>query len=480
MASAAERLKTEVGEPVTQARRIVDRDGPAHPAFGLANGVPTTTILDWCHVEHDGEKFAVCPGCSEPGALLCRNGGVKCLHDRCKHAGKNHPGFRTNVEIVRAHEHLTPLNAAIWICERADIAIPKTSRDDDDREYTDDDAPDAPPKVGDEPDTPPRSVASFTKITTPEIFAPLPPIRYLIRPLDICPGPPGLIAGYGFSAKTMATQSACVSIAADRRVWGAFEARPGRVLHIDYEQGRRLTLERYQRLCAAEMLTPDDLADRLVVVALPSIYLDHPGAESVFMRECEGYDLVVVDSLRAAAPSIEENASDVRRVLDMLARVSERTGCTPIVIHHARKPSVEKSGGARMAIRGSGAIFDACSSVLVFEGEKGQPTRVIHEKARTSGVTTDDFLLDVEDVEIDGNPRGGVRVVATAIRPEDRATAFAGLMEKVVEELRSVPAGSKTALANRIGGRRQDIFAAIDELVMKGTIVVDGKVHRLG
>src|SRR5690606_11381173 len=129
-------------------------------------------------------------------------------------------------------------------------------------------------------------------------------------------------------------------------------------------------------------------------------------------KELEGFSLCIIDSLRAAAPSIDENSSDVRRVLDVLNRVSEKTGCTCLVIHHARKPSKDSSGGARMAIRGSGAIYDACSSVLVFDGQKGLPTTVSHEKARNSGILADDFDLVIDDVEMGGEPRAGLLVAA--------------------------------------------------------------------
>jgi hypothetical protein len=57
-----------------------------------------------------------------------------------------------------------------------------------------------------------------------------------------------LIAGYGFTGKTIAAQALALAIASGGRVWDMFAARSGRVLHLDYEQGQRLTNERYQRL----------------------------------------------------------------------------------------------------------------------------------------------------------------------------------------------------------------------------------------
>lgn len=365
---------------------------------------------------------------------------------------------------------------------------------DDDHDHTDADAPNAPPPLSEA-----RAVVSsenapdlhenggpaspWRALDAAAIFAPLEPVNYLLEPLDLCPGAPALVAGYGFSGKTVALQAAAVAIAANQPVWGTFKARHGRVLHIDYEQGAHLTRSRYQRIAAAMMVTPDELAGRLELVSLPQLYLDNPGNEASLTKKVRGFDLAIVDSLRAAGPTLEENDSTVRALLDMLTRISERTGCCFVVIHHARKPMKDGAGGggAKMAIRGSGAIFDACSSVLILEAEKGQPTRCTHEKARTSGICADDFILRIEDHQIGDDPRGGLLVTAEAKPPtQGPSSSFAALMERALTELEaSGPAASKTALAARVKGKLADKYAAIDQLVADGRIKVTGKRHEV-
>lgn len=351
----------------------------------------------------------------------------------------------------------------------------------DDFEHSDADAPDSPPRRSESRVISPARKSTWEALDVAGIFAPLEPVNYLIEPLDLCPGAPALVAGYGFSGKTVALQSAAVSIASGQLVWGTFKARRGRALHIDYEQGSRLTRARYQRLAAGMMVTPDELEGRLELVSLPQVYLDGPSAEGFLVEKVKGFDLVLVDSLRAAGPSIEENDSAVRGLLDRLNRVSEQTGACFVVIHHARKPSQNAGGGgAKMAIRGSGAIFDACSSVLILEAEKGKATRVTHEKARSSGICSDDFLLRIEDVEIDGDLRGGLAVIAER-RAETQgspSSSFRAVMERVLAELANGPAASKSVLAARVTGRMADKFAAIDQLVEDGRIIVTGKRHE--
>jgi hypothetical protein len=307
---------------------------------------------------------------------------------------------------------------------------------------------------------------SLTRITKPSdrgpqlprldadaIFARLTAVPWLIRGLDICPGAPTLIAGYGFSGKSVAMQSAAVSIAAGLTVWDCFAARRGRVLWCDFEQGEHLTRARFQRIAAALMITPDDLRGRLELVSMPGTYLDSAGAEDFWSRECEGVDTWIVDPFRAAAPTVEENASTARVPLDMMARVSARTGCTPIALHHTRKPQKDAAGGAKMVIRGSGAIFDACASVLCLDAEKGQAVRVSHEKARTSGHLAEDFELCIADVDVDGVPGAGLSVTASAAPSHEereaslRESRDAQLDARVLEAVRTCPGQSGREIA---------------------------------
>jgi hypothetical protein len=327
----------------------------------------------------------------------------------------------------------------------------------------------------------------FPLVNASGIFAPLEPCKYVIRAIDLCPGAPGLWAGYGYSKKTIAAQSAALDIAAGTgNVWGCFASTQGRVLHLDYEQGERLSRERYQRLGFARMIGPDDLGDRLSLVSMPRRYLEHPAAEVELSRLVEGYTLVIADSLTAACPTIEQNASEARRPLDMLTRVSEKTGAAFVVIHHARKPNASQQGGLKMAIRGSGAIFDACSSVLVFEGEKDQPTRVSHEKARSSGIETDDFEIAIADIPDGANPMAGVLVTAAAALSKEDAVEEAAKarrlakLDRTIGELtelfeREAGQPGADAIAAKLGRHAPDVRAALKVMVDRGWVEPTGK-----
>lgn len=310
--------------------------------------------------------------------------------------------------------------------------------------------------------------ASIEWVGAGELAAPLGPVPWLVKDLDLCPGAPALLAGYGFSGKTLAAQALAVAVASGSPLWGSLQARQGPARHLDYEQGHRLTAERYQRLSRAAGVELRALP--LSVAVLPRLDLGGRGVERLLAKACEGAALVLVDSLRASAPNHDENSSEIRSVLDTLGRVSESTGATVLVIHHARKPSREDKGGAQMAIRGSGAIFDACSSVLVFDGVKGEPVTVSHEKARTSGTPGPDLHLEISDVPREADPRWGLaaRIVRAEKRDEDR-----DLEVQILAFIRGChgPGPSKQTITDAMGRKADRTRAAIARLESKGAIV---------
>lgn len=246
-----------------------------------------------------------------------------------------------------------------------------------------------------------------------DLAVPVPDPDYLIRELGLTAGAgaPHLVAGYGFSGKTLAVHALGLMLAADGAVWGVYVAqprRPRRVLLVDLEQGRRLTLRRLQRLARAQGVDIASLGDALAVAVMPALTLDaaHLDAWHALM---EGRDVIVIDSLRAATPGQDENSSEIREALDMLGSLSEKTGCRAIVIHHSRKPT-ENDSGARYSVRGSSALFDACDAAYVFSAEKDEPIRVECVKAREHGELVEPIALVISDVEQDGDPRAGLAV----------------------------------------------------------------------
>jgi hypothetical protein len=248
--------------------------------------------------------------------------------------------------------------------------------------------------------------------TAEDVFAPLPQIDWLCEGLRLArTGGAVLFAGYGYSGKSIFAQALALAVAAGASVGERYPCRRGPIVHLDWEQGQYMTNLRYQRLSLGMGIHPQRggiaaFGGALAVQSFPSLRLDQAGAEDRLRKIMEGRRLLIVDSLRAACPSLDENSSEIRRPLDMLNALADKTGCVPIVIHHAKKQEGMTSD-LRTVVRGSSAIFDAAASVYVFTAREGEPVLVSHVKERF-GRPVRPFRLLFEGNDDDGPLRVSV------------------------------------------------------------------------
>lgn len=308
-------------------------------------------------------------------------------------------------------------------------------------------------------------------LRAPEIFAPLPPLSWTVPLVALAPGRVSMVAGYGYSGKTISVQSLALSVAAGLPVWGHMECKPGSVLHFDFEQGHWLTCRRYQRLAHAMGIeAPEELP--LEVLVLPELRLV-PEAESTWARYCDGQTLIIIDSYRVAASHVDENSSQAREPLDMCSRLSHTTGATILVLHHARKTSKDAAGGVLQSIRGSSGLFDALGSCLVFVGEKGDPPVVHHEKNGITGKTCEPFALKIEDIPSEDDPEAGVLVSMIDLKRLEIVKvqqAERDLMDKIILAVKQTPGLGSKELRKAVGGNATSCDAMRERLEREGWI----------
>lgn len=307
--------------------------------------------------------------------------------------------------------------------------------------------------------------SAFRLLGGKAILDQLVPIKWVSPDLCLGPGRPTLVAGYGYSLKTFALQALAVAVATGRPIWGEFRCVQGKVLHLDYEQGEYATRMRYQRLAFGLGINPGELSETLSLACFPGAYLTTPGIEDTLVRLCEGFTVCIIDSFRAATPGVDENDSGVRIYLDILTRVSERTGCSFLVIHHAGKDQPDRD--SRQVARGSSAIFDACGTVLKLQGKKAfEPVKVDLVKtsaAAVGKVQQVSFYLDAADISDDtgSNTKAGIRIehrTEDQIERPEAPAIRASILRKAIEGvLRSHAEGlsrNDVAALLRRGGTR--------------------------
>lgn len=322
------------------------------------------------------------------------------------------------------------------------------------------------------------------------LFAELPVRNSLIPSLNIGPGAPTGLFAFSWSGKSIIAQDVALSIMTGARVFGQFSARRGIVAHVDYEQGPTETLDRYQRLCRARGIRPDDVAGRFRLSSHPPTFLTSRGAEEELKRLFDGCALALVDSAAAAQPGVPENETQFAEGLYMLARVSETTGAAVVVIGHTGKADLaadKPSNDSRTVPRGTSAIIAACSTAFAVSGGKGEPKRVSMIKGRSlGGAQVEDFFLRLETARIDGyhNPEnpadpGGFRVVYQTVEqiipPRSSARELDAELAQLVTAVRG--AGSTGVAgadaAARLAGMRAQACRALVKLAVDRRLLVN-------
>ena len=313
-------------------------------------------------------------------------------------------------------------------------------------------------------------------------FDPQDPVPFVVRDLYICPGRHTQIQGFGYSGKTIAAMSLALSVATGKPAWGHFHVRsPGLVGHIDHEQGKRATLRRYHRLARAMGIARGDLAGKLKVLCLPSFRLSDDDAEAWLILETAGMVLCVIDSLRATVLGCDENDSSIRAFLDKLLRVSEATGCSFVLIHHAGKS--QQGRDARETGRGSSAIFDSAGTVLRLAVEESEEagatiTKVTMTKstADADGSALEPFYLRIEDVASDDatDLKWGLRCAYQSEQqihpPTSGADRQRRLEQELLCEIEREPGRSTNALLQAVTGDDKAKKVALETLERQGKV----------
>lgn len=310
--------------------------------------------------------------------------------------------------------------------------------------------------------------------STAEILAPSPPVEWIVPELQLAPGRPALLYGVAGAGKTIIAQSLALAIAAGVPLWGQFQTRKGRVLHVDYDVGG--VMLRYRRLAAGHGVGLSDLGDRLSVIRSPPIHLDSGAKMEAFLEaHCKGVLFCVIDALRTAAPKTDENDSRMGGCLTLLSRVSAQTSTAFLVLHHVGKVK-DDAGDSPASPRGSSAILAASGAGLLVTGRRDAPkrVRVTRDSESYEGAPTADFMLRFDDGAESEGVRS-LRVVHQGATPGD--STCPAREDAIVAYVGAHPGAGVTAIRNALGGNGQNVTDAIKALVTQGLLRSDPAPH---
>lgn len=206
------------------------------------------------------------------------------------------------------------------------------------------------------------------------------------------------------TGKSMLLLAVAVAMRAGGEVLGSNVVK-GRAGIIDLENP---VTEVHARL--SKMGLRFDDADRLAYASNVDIDLTRADSYSRLekMIATHELDLLVVDSLRAAAPGADENDSgEMAMILTPLRRLTANTGCTVALIHHAKKRQSDAATDAMSMLRGSSAIGGALDQLLFARKKAGEKHAFTLEvgKGRRGGEHESILVRMVDSTWNDGLPK---------------------------------------------------------------------------
>jgi energy-coupling factor transporter ATP-binding protein EcfA2 len=117
----------------------------------------------------------------------------------------------------------------------------------------------------------------------------------------------------------------------------------------------------------------------------PPLDLGSPAGVQAFAETVERHqlDLIVIDSLRRAAPGLDENDSAaVSSVLSPLRSLTAASGRTVVVVHHSRKRTGDNSSEANQMVRGSLDLVASVDALLYIRSKESGTFTLEHAKSR--------------------------------------------------------------------------------------------------
>jgi hypothetical protein len=310
----------------------------------------------------------------------------------------------------------------------------------------------------------------------PQIAQPVPAINYLSTRYGIAPGRPTGLSGYAGSAKTFLAVDMALGVASgEHKCWGDAMTieMDGRVVHLDYEMGSKHLPRRYQRLAYARGIDLARLQQQIGIRCFPKTNLTTDKARNAFLRLCDGVALCIIDSLRAAAPGVDESSSIFRRYIDMLSEVSEKTGTIFLLLIHEAKGNGEQRPGLQR-MRGTSAIADALGAALSVGDSEGD---ILIEQTKASisqkGMPMLLRLVDVGDQTFDHFESLGLRFEKVDLRERQDAKRTAAVQQakqSAIDVLAKHGALGAEELRKRMRGDKAVRAEAIRQLEAEGKI----------
>lgn len=281
--------------------------------------------------------------------------------------------------------------------------------------------------------------------------------NYMIDEFCLEAGQVSRIIGSGFSGKTNAMIDLLLAAATDGKWLGKFQVKMpkknNKAMFVAFEGSEKRLMKRVNRIGTARGIKYDEIFERLTLNHKPGFRFSDPSQYSNYVDVLsigwKDYGLIIIDNQRTLAPTVKENDSDSRWILDVLSDVSERIGAVIIVLHHTGKDESRE--------RGSSGYWDATGCQWLLKG-RGRAPKVMEQVKSVEELYFESIGIEFKDVgEIDPVLKKECGLSILAINAENTAEFESDQIAKALEN----------HIKENIGSGKTDTIKAVASKVSK-------------
>jgi hypothetical protein len=286
--------------------------------------------------------------------------------------------------------------------------------------------------------------------------------------LEIGRGRPCGLVGAAGAGKNDVAQAIALAVATGKPVWGLAACTHGRVLHISYDLGRTSIALRYRRIANGAGISPNELAGRIEICDHPKHNLCTKGARALFAARMRGFDFVLIDNLRSAAPEGDENSSEFGAFVATLGEAAGDAETTVLYLHHTGKDGGGSGRGSSAIQANSGAIWNLAKDGACRKLTQERQHDDSDEEQRALWISRE--VLPVGCGPFDVGKRTSWRYVASESKPKSPKDAAAELRKQILAAVGKKPDCSATHVIRAVGGKSETVLALIHALVKDGSL----------
>lgn len=331
----------------------------------------------------------------------------------------------------------------------------------------------------DEEIVPPGAAPRVVVAPPPDVF--MRPISELLAMPEVDPdwlvdqlftvGSNGWVAAEPKVGKSWTVLELVYALSTGTAFLGKFSVKqPRRTLYIQEEDSLQRVLRRLKKLLKGDSArqAPSDYFLRWSIRS--GFKIDSHAWVEKLRQEIESFsaEVVVLDVFNRLHGGKENDQQEMTVILETLTLLTNRYGCSFIIVHHNRKPQAGSDARANQLMRGSGVLagWSECSLYL----RKGKEKHVLIVTPESKDAPElDDFSITLRDLD-----NGGIILDIGGVSVSERTSKIDGEIVLAVEKINKDGLDATIQrIAETLGKERTTVGKRLPGLVDEGLLEMD-------